>query len=273
MHETIGQYFYSKYVRSYIHLAVCTSLLVSFSYQATATGTNWQYSLWAGLSVCLLYRYHDILPHGYRQWKAVLKQHFILTLILLAGMAGGLVFFSADWTMLLSYLVAALICFAYFVPVLPGNKMLRDHYIGKPVVIGLVFAILTAFYPYMQTGYSVSESIFLSLGRWSFIMALALLFDIGDVTQDALSPTTTLPQKRGIPFTKMTAYALLFFAAAAEGYGTWLYLIEFPALMSLLITYFLTGLLILFSGTKRNEAYYLILADGMLALPWFFSFI
>ena len=255
------------YLRNYYHLSLSIILLISFTYSSAGSVQNWYYTVWAGLATFFLYNYHSSLSLSFD----TIKRTPFLIFLLAGSIFAGFVLLKEHTVNLLFLFVACFFSFGYFRSLLPVQKPLREYILIKPLMIGLVFAVLTALIPYIQIGYSISESAFLAVSRLCFVFALSITFDIGDIKEDSEKEVITIPQKIGITKSKVLACSLLLIAGLVDGYHAWIFLIEFPALIVLYFTYIYTGILILFSGIQRPFWYYLLLVDGALGLPWLLS--
>jgi len=264
---------FKVYLKQYYHLAVCTFCITAFTYKSAAVPVHWYYSLWIGIITFILYNYRYLLTFDVNQLYVRCKRNAILPIIVFVVLCFG--FFQTKNLIveIPAWILAFLLSLFYFRKSIFNSKALRENYLLKPLIIGLVFAILTAYIPYLHAGYSISESILLSVSRVTFIAALALVFDIGDIQDDTESPTVTFPQRTSVLATKWVASILLLISGLIEAYGSWIFLIEFPALIALFFTYVFTWVLILKSGTTRPYWYYLFMVDGTMVMPLLFSLI
>lgn len=264
---------FNHYLRQYYHLAICTFCLTAFTYISAMAPNHLFYAGWIGLITYLLYNYRYLFTYDVNQLLTSWKKNAIFPILVLAVLCCGLLQIKNLITELPAWIVASILCILYFRKTTINSQPLRENYLLKPLIIGVVFAILTAYIPYLHGGYSISESLFLSVARCTFIGALALVFDIGDIGDDTDSPTVTFPQKTSVITTKWVASALLLVSWLIEGYGAWIFLIEFPALIVLFFTYLFAWILIIKSGPTRPSWYYFFLVDGTMAMPLIFSLI
>ncbi|MBK8346878.1 MAG: UbiA prenyltransferase family protein [Saprospiraceae bacterium] len=265
--------FFDQYLKQYFHLAVCTTLLTAFTYTSTSNPIDWLYAVWSGFVTFLLYKLRYLLYCNDSQIRSYLTTNAITIIFLIIVGSFGISRLHFMFTELPVLVIAFVLTVLYFRKTILNSHALRHNYILKPLIIGLVFAILTAYIPYVETGYTAWEAALLSIARWSYVSALALAFDIGDVQEDAAAPITTLPQKIGIKRSKIIASGLLMIAALTEAYGAWIYLIDFHCLIGLMATYFIAWLLIINSSPSKSAKYYLFLIDGTMVLPYIISFI
>ena len=93
------------------------------------------------------------------------------------------------------------------------------------------------------------------------MFALTLLFDIRDYNKDKITNTLTFPGLFGVPKTKLLSIILLgifgWLAWQTETHAT---------LLALELSNLAAVLVVLFSHEKRNDYYFLLLADGMMLL-------
>jgi 4-hydroxybenzoate polyprenyltransferase len=264
---------FDQYLKKYYHLAFCTFCITVFTYTSAAVDLQWVYALWVGVITFILYNHHHLFSFDANQLYSHWKKNGLFTVILLVLICIGFGQAKSIYAEIPALLIASLLSIIYFRKTIINSQALRQNYLLKPLLIGVVFAILTAYIPYLHAGYTVSESLFLSAARCTFVAALSLTFDIGDVLEDAESPMVSLPQKVGVRKTKWVATILLLVSGLIEAYGAWIFLIEFPAMITLFFTYLIAWILILNSSIRRPGWYYLFLVDGTLAMPLLFSFV
>ncbi|MGB4840874.1 MAG: hypothetical protein WBP08_17845 [Saprospiraceae bacterium] len=260
--------FFINYLHHFYHLALSICFLTAITYTCAGNKTDWKFSIWVSLATFLVYNFHDVLKFKNDEILKFVRTNILFTFLILASSLVGLLLMSQDFYQILFFATAIIFCIFYFRPNILWNKSGRDHFLLKPLLIGLVFGILTALIPYLQSGYNLSESLLLTLGRVSFVMSLAILFDIGDVIEDTGAHAETIPSRFGIKQSKVIAILLLIFSIIIEGYGAWIFLIEFPVFITFCIGYIFSFFLIIFSTAYRPSWYYLLLVDGMMMLPW-----
>lgn len=253
-----------KVFESYIFLSFLTFLITVFTFRSIAAETDYLYSLWIGFSTFYVYNFHSYIFGGSHFNDKKEKYRFSLNSLFV-----GLLFLVNLAELQISSIVllsfAGLFCLGYFAN---GFKFrLRSNYLSKPLTIGVVFGICTAAIPYLESGYLLSESIFLSLGRTLFVSTLALIFDMGDILQDRLERTTTFPAKWGLIKAKFFATFLLMASASIEIWGAWNFLIDLSGIVALGFTYLMTFVTIVYAKPERKWWYYELFVDGLLAMP------
>lgn len=96
-----------------------------------------------------------------------------------------------------------------------GRKGLRGYPIAKPLTIALVWAWVTVLLPVSITCWP--KLVFLFLGRASFIFALALAYDLGDMERDRTRGFSTLAGRLGLHRTFVLIYWSLGISALCVG--------------------------------------------------------
>ncbi|HMR89463.1 MAG TPA: hypothetical protein PKD51_14985 [Saprospiraceae bacterium] len=261
------------YLDPYIHLSICTAALTGFSFYALSIASLWQYVSFVGVGTFLLYNYHRVFRFSISDWKKWLKSRSAILPIFLTLL--GIYFLGEQVSKAYIPLSLALLgCLLYFVPILEKRtKTFRELTWLKIFLIGFVFSIITSIIPAMNASYSWVEIFLIGLARMLFISVLALAFDIGDMLSDEDANTTTLPNKLGIKNAKWIGTFLIFIASMIEIYLANAFIIEFPALMIMMITYFFSWIVLLKSSTSRSKYFYLFIVDGLIGLPFLLSFI
>ncbi len=158
----------------------------------------------------------------------------------------------------------------YVMPVYrSGGKWirLRDIRYIKIFMIALVWAVMTAWLPALESGVgAIPEAFLLSIERFLFVLAITLPFDIRDAHVDRLAGLKTIPHVLGSDGTKMLAYLLLaVFSGICVGHF-WLYPGRAYLLPALLVSALLTGWLIRLAEPSRNDWYFYGLLDGTLLI-------
>jgi len=261
------------YLESYIHLSICTAALTGFSFYALSIATLWQYVGFVGIGTFLIYNYHQVFKFSMTEWKTWLEsKSFFIPLVLMILSIYLLLEQISYIYVPLSLALAG--CMLYFVPVLKRRTItFRELTWIKIFLIGFVFSIMTVVIPAMTGTYTWGEILVMGLARMFFVAVLALAFDIGDMLSDGDTNTTTLPNKVGIRKTKWIGTFLIFVASMMEIYLAIVFIIEFPALMMMLITYFLTWIVLLKSSDSKSKYFYLFVVDGLIGLPFLLSFL
>ncbi len=251
-------------LNQYYYLALVTALITIFTYLSIAAEINYLYALLVGIVTHMTYNFHPLMQFSLPELNKKIRIRYIFYVIGLL-IIGFITIYNASFYIWVALFIVCVLSLAYFKKVFGFS--LRDHYLTKPLTIGLVFGICTALIPYLQSGYLIMESLGLTLGRIFFVTVLAIIFDIGDVNQDQLEKTTTIPERFGVLKTKILCSSLLGAAGIIESIGAWNFLIDLEGIVALCFSYFVTFMAILFSNTKRKSWFFTLFVDGIMALP------
>jgi 4-hydroxybenzoate polyprenyltransferase len=168
--------------------------------------------------------------------------------------------------------LAAIITFFYFFPVL-NQRSLRQNGLLKPLVIGLVFSIVTTQIPMIENHYEWHEYIYSFTAILFFVTGLALIFDIGDVDIDENETIRTIPKMIGVFRTRIIITCLMGMAMVLMFYTAWTYLIDIPESVAFVLSC-LAGIVGAWKASvNKHKFYYLLYIDGLMALPLLFSLI
>lgn len=261
----------SNYLRFYYHLAICVFFLTANTYSSMAVGIQWQYCIWVSLVTFLVYNYHPLVNLSVDEFKKTFNSYFpIYFLIGTSGLAGFFLI-NNHFSKILSFGTALLLTVIYFKTNSMYSQAGRDHFVLKPVLIGVVYTIITFIIPSHSAGLSLMEMAVLSIGKLTFIMALSLIFDICDMRENLYTHYPTLPEKIGIKRTKHIVYLLLLVSALIEFFGVISFLIEIKSSVAMMITIFLSALITFFAKQNSPNWYSLFLTDSMMLLPYLLS--
>lgn len=258
-------------VENYLFLALCTSGLTLFSYYTIGAAVNGPYIGFVFISTYLLYNHHEVLDKSKSDFKNYILKHPQVVFLSIACIILLLLGVSVNdfWVVLLAGIVVA----GYYGVWFSEKWTFRRSWM-KPISIGVVFGLLTATFPNISSGQPIEHILLLTGARVFFISALALLFDVGDLVEDAYSTNITIPTLHGMKtsvsitiFMTLTAIVLTIIAYNYH----W---INHRSFLSLLLTYLLSGYLIFWSSPQRHHNFYLFFVDGMIGLPlllWWLS--
>ena len=150
----------------------------------------------------------------------------------------------------------------YILPIPGPYTNIRALPFLKIFLISLVWTGVTALLPVGPDWVSSStdEVFWTTAGRFFFILAITLPFDLRDLRHDRRQRTRTLPQILGWRATRQLAWLLLGLAAVVD-------LISGTPFWPLWLTYLLASGLIAYSSEKRDYLFYGLWLDGLLFLP------
>lgn len=253
-----------SFYNSKLHIALSGAALTAFYFQSMEVPLDELYLLVIGLSIFLVYRYASkvlsvFLTEGL---SGVLSRNPLPVLSLILWFV-----FMATYGSLVTFiisLISAWLMAAYFIKMSPFNNAITKNRIGKPLVTGLVFSLLTTAVPLLISDqYLWSEIIPVAAGNLCFITSLALLFDVYE-----LYTSRSDSEAKVIQSYKSAALVLLVLAGTFHAFAASSFIMSIGAFAALGFTYGITSLLILAASPIRNTATYYILTDGMMILPW-----
>ncbi len=172
--------------------------------------------------------------------------------------------------------ILGLISVLYALPILPSSKgmlKLRDIGLTKPIVLGITWALVTAWLPLIipsedYFALNVDENGWLLIASRSFmVIALCVPFDVKDMAYDkATMAYPTLPVKFGVPVANAIAigFSIIGFGASLwwifkDGWGNiMLYGMLLSAVLNIVLLYKVKA--------DSPEWYYTLVLDGLLLL-------
>lgn len=194
-------------------------------------------------------------------------QYHIMLYALVSGLAAFWFFLALKKETQWAVLVPALVSLAYILPVFSGGKRLRDYSFIKIFLIALAWPWITVVLPAIELGQLEGRSLGLMLAeRSAFIFAITLPFDIRDLETDRFQAVKTIPQQWGIAWSKRLAFMLLFCAGIfVLANGLWgIYTLSHS--IALVLSLFLTALLISRADKQKSDYFYSGLMDGTILL-------
>lgn len=261
---------YYYYLKRFIHLAFSVGALVYFSYAAMSTAIEWNYIAGAVFGTFAYYNLHSRLLYVRIQNMAgspFSDKAILLYLSLLIFSFIYLTIGFKDCIHFLWLLSAGFLSAAYLLPLFFRGSRLKMLPYLKIFIIASVFTIVSSIIPLVGKGFDFTELTGLAFSRFLFIVALCLIFDIGDMSDDMKAGIRTFPVELGIKRTKIIAWLCIIIAFWIEAFYTYSFLIDVTAMIALSITYMITIVLIARATPERSVGYFLFLTDGMMLLP------
>jgi 4-hydroxybenzoate polyprenyltransferase len=193
------------------------------------------------------------------------KIHFFLLI-------GGIVLITASvFTFQVMHLgillILGVISLLYSFPFLPfgKKKRIKDYGVFKIVTLALLWTLVTVWLPATGMHYDTGLFIFIFFKRFIFMMILCLLFDIRDIEIDRTQNIKTLAVLLGSKKSYLFSYFLtaLFIILCILQY---LYLPRLNFLIAMLISIFITSIIIELTKKSNSDYIYLAGVDGMMLL-------
>ena len=188
---------------------------------------------------------------------------------LLGGLGALYFFFQLSFTSQILLIIPAILSLGYVLPVVRGNKRLRDFNYIKIFLIACIWAVITVIIPVLERSDILGTSLLLLFTeRFLFIFAITLPFDIRDLKIDAHINVKTIPGRIGIEKTKWLAGVLLilFFMAALGNYFLGTY--SFWVIMALFFSA-VSSLYFVWQSDKTDGDYFFTgLMDGTMIIQF-----
>lgn len=193
------------------------------------------------------------------------RMHLFLIIAGLLCIITGVFSLSLKQLVLLS--IAGIVTLLYSLPLLPfrGRKRLKDFGVLKIMVLVVMWTLVTVWLPAGQVVYSHPGFGLIFIGRFIFLFALCLLFDIRDTHIDASESISTIPILMGIKKTYILAYTLI----AVFILLAMIYYARVPAaghFHAMLLSGVSTLIIIKYSKKNAFDMAFLVCVDGMMLL-------
>lgn len=237
--------------------------------------TNWWIPTFVGLSTLFTYNFQrlvklserpEYVEAGRNNW--LFRNRRILAVVtIFAGFGSLALFFRFDFLSMALLVGSGILSVLYAVRLgkLGSAKALRDLPYLKLYLIGIVWMISTTLIPLVHSSYFFVEYLPFLLERIAFIIAITIPFDIRDIALDTVQQRT-VPQLVGIPVARRIANVWLGIAAASSAFLCYLNLYDLTELIGLLISYIVSGVLIVNSSPDKDEMYFTGWIDGVILL-------
>lgn len=148
----------------------------------------------------------------------------------------------------------------------PSFNGLREIPFSKAFIVSITWILVTVGLPFMHSNHAFDlHLIYFVMGRFFFILSLAILFDYRDRAIDDHS-LRTMPQILG---TKASLWLVGFLVISSVGFEIWsgivfLYSAILVGLFALVLTFL--------APNKKGDFFYSFYVDGLLLLPALFLF-
>ncbi len=191
---------------------------------------------------------------GEREVFIIENRNLLWGLTICAFIPGTYLFFSVlQLHQQLIFMAASVLAVGYFFP----GVSLRKLPGLKAILIGACWSLITTGLCWKDP--STPFPVLFSIGKFSFIAALGILFDIRDISRDQLSRTYSFPVLMGIRATKIIAAILLLLSAAILIYSE-------VEVWPVIIVYLGAMVCVILSEEKRQEYFYSLGIDGIIIL-------
>jgi len=246
--------------------------MVIFSYLAFDLKIDFAYTLFVGSGTMVTYGLHRIIgAQKSVQFQnegrfAIVKQYLshIKIYTLLASLLAVISFFILLRSQQITLIFLSAISLLYTLPLFTKGKRLRDFAFIKIFLVSFVWALSTGGLVLFGENISVSKSLFYSLSLFFYIMAITLPFDVRDLAIDKELNVSTIPSWIGKKWSFRFSISLLVFASAI------IFLMPFSMALTggLLVTYFLSAILIFIIQNKEHDYWYSGFLDATMLVPF-----
>ena len=235
-------------------------------------GPNWRVVALVLAATLLVYNLDAVLPFKHRQpaggsgrkdWQQRHRRG-LTGLALLAALAAGYLFLADGWGRYLPALLPlALLALLYSWPLARWRgqrRALREVPLLKVFLIAGVWSAITVGLPALALHRPLAEAAGLLAQRFCLVLALAIVFDIRDLSRDRVAGTRTFPVVLGLAGARAVALAFLA-GAMLLGIGRGV-----PPL-GLALTGLAAATVILLANEQRGDYFFAFWADGVLLVP------
>ncbi|MFK7030685.1 UbiA prenyltransferase family protein [Flavobacterium oreochromis] len=195
-------------------------------------------------------------------WHTQLRLVVLLSFV--SAIVCGYYFFQLNRLTQLTAVVSLLLTGFYALPIVPKKTNFRNWSGVKIYLVALSWAIVTVLLPVFYSETLIGESIWIYfLQRFLIVFVLMLIFEIVDLSKDALS-LQTIPQQIGVRKTKWLGYVLLVICVYIYPYYGWRTVGFFFAL-------FLISLFLFFATPSRSKYYTSFWVEAIPIVWWVFN--
>ena len=246
------------YIKSSLHVALAVFCLLQITFITSHIKFDFDFSFCVFFGTVLGYnflKYQSVFSFKKQFWH-----RYFDILLVTTGSFFGFLFYYFQLSNPSKFALLATGFLVLLYPTVRKNGLLKLFWVSATV------AFITASIPLLSNFYPTKYIIIQFIGRFLFLSALLVPFEIIDSTSDSQS-YKTIPQEFGVSKTKYLGYFLLISTFAIQyifSSFSSLYLI------SDIIIYVISGLFIFFATTKRNRFYTLLWVE---AIPIFWIFI
>jgi hypothetical protein len=237
-----------------MHLAV-NFYLIAFVFFATLCSYNFHYLL-------------GYFSGGRKISFHSLSNRYTGLLILMAGAAGALLFFSAAHIPLQNVVIAFLLTFLYSLPLLPVKQLAFARKAGflKTLLLAFTWMFVTAYLPLSQNNIAfTSAGLLIMAKRFLFMLMLCIIFDNRDVAVDkihGLSSLATDLSAKAMQWLMVVIFILLFIINFLLGnHG-----ITIRQVLALQLAAVINVIIYFLSTKKQGYFFYYFVVDGMMVL-------
>lgn len=214
---------------------------------------------------------------GIRLGWIVRNRSFLLSSSLLALLISIICLFFLETINLIALTPLAILSILYVTPFIPFNGKilsLRKLPFVKIFIISIVWSFVTVLFPYINEhgvhNFSNHNFQWVLLGRFIFIFAITIPFDIRDLKFDQDREITTIPSTIGRkPAVVLSELLLIAYAFIIYWQYNQLHQLSTDQFTALMYSISISMIIIAFSIRRRPELYYSFLVEGTMIILHF----
>ena len=196
------------------------------------------------------------------------NKSLILIVVALSAIFGAFELFFLNKKTIYVLLPLGLLSLGYSTPLKIGKYsfVLREIPLIKTILVALVWTIVVALLPYVESGKIADIDTIRIIGDFIFLLSLAMLFDIKDLDTDEKMKIKTIPMMIGVNGTKTLSVGLIMLRL---GYLFFMKINIVQLLGETVVALIAAGLIILHINRKTSEYFYMLWIDGLMILRSF----
>ncbi len=256
-------FFQKNYLNRHVHLAICSFLFTASTYHSAEKSIHWAYSIWTGAAVFFVYSYPLSSEIFLRPTLLMYRDSRRPAILLLLLSVAAVILMGNNLSAMLLLGFSSLLTLLYFRNAGFLRQPLKTNRILKPLTIALSYTLVCFMVPCLSIVSELTELARLALPKICLIAAVALISDHEDAQSAHSHPK--------IGYFSVVS-AILALATLADMANKAAGFLSHPAFIASQATYFLSWILLLLTYKARGRMFYSFFVDGILALPFLFSF-
>lgn len=235
------------------------------------------FSIFSFFSTLLVYSFSILFSSGrLNGFKSLLSIDKLLvqkTVFFISALVLPFFLLKFSVELMLMLIPLGVVSFLYPVEIISEKKKgiaLREFPYVKIFLIGVSWGIVTVVLPLFESGADVNLSVLTeAIVRAMFVVAITIPFDVRDVYSDS-PEMKTIPQRLGVVKAKILAYFLLLINFA---YYVFMGQLGLNSLLLILITLFVTSILVRYSDSDKPHYYYSVFMESTSVMLFFSIYI
>lgn len=264
--KTLDFYLYSS-----IHVAVSASFFILQTYILFDITIDQHYIFFIFSSTIFLYALHNVLGlyiHDNKVQRNKIStinkmRNILLPLIVITGISTLYCFTQLNYSEIATLAIFAFISIWYVLPIFGNKKRLSDYPIIKIFMVALVWAAISTIIPLNDFTEGNTTKLLYFIEKFMYIFALVIPFDIRDIDFDKSRDIKTLPIVYGKTKSIILAILALLVSISSSIYLHYTSIYSDRQLISILIGYIISGIVIYYASRKKHDYYFTGVVDGL----------